>query len=142
MAADLKVLIRLGEWQVDEKRRALGLLFSLRETLGKQALDLEAELEREQQAASFDALASLHYGTFAAQVIERRDRIAESIERMEQEIARAQDDLAEAFRDLKKYEIAELARTKREAAALAREEQLVLDEIGQEAYRRKLAGNS
>jgi len=140
MAADLKVLIRLGEWQVDEKRRALGELFSLREDLDNQASALEAELQREQEAASFDPVASLHYGSFANQVIERRERIAESIRRMEEEIVKAQDVLAEAFRDLKKYEIAEQARVKRAAAAEAREEQIVLDEIGQESYRRNLAG--
>lgn len=139
MAADLKVLIRLGEWQVDEKRRALGELFTLRDDLDRQAIQLEEELAREQAAAAHDTLASLHYGHFARQVITRRERIAESVVKMDAEIAKAQDELAEAYRDLKKYEIAEAARARRAAEEEARAEQIILDEIGQEGFRRKMA---
>jgi flagellar FliJ protein len=137
MAADLKVLIRLADWQVDEKRRALGELFALRDDLDRQAAQLEQDLAREQAAAAHDTLASLHYGHYARQVIERRERLAESIARMEHEIAKAQDALADAYLEQKKYEIADAARERRAAEAAAREEQIILDEIGQEGFRRR-----
>lgn len=140
MAGGLKTLIRLSEWNVDEKRRALGALLGLRQALEDQAVELENELAREQSAAANDAQALLHYGTYAREVIQRRERIAESIKRLEAQISEAQDAAAEAHRELKKYEIGERMRAEREAAELARQEQIKLDEIGQELYRRKQAG--
>lgn len=139
MPGGLKILIQLSEWDVDEKRRALGELLGLCQALEDQAAELEHELAREQAAAAGDAQALLHYGTYAQSVIERRARIAESIRRMEGEIFEAREILAEAHRELKKYEIGEQMRVKREAAELARREQIVMDEIGLQSHRRKQA---
>lgn len=139
MPGGLKILIQLSEWDVDEKRRALGELLGLRQALEDQAAELEHELAREQAAAGDDPQALLHYGTYAHTVIERRERIAESIRQMEEKIDEAREILGEAHRELKKYEIGEQMRAEREAAELARREQIIMDEIGLQSHRRKTA---
>ena len=140
MAKDLKNLIRLHEWQVDEKRRKVGTLLSLVADLELQARRLEEELVAEQAAASADpAEAGFFYGTYAETVIERRQRIAYSIAKAEEEIAAAQEELREAYRDLKKYEIAQENRIKRETYEQARKEQAFLDDIGLQSFRQKRA---
>ena len=140
MAKDLKNLIRLHEWQVDEKRRKVGTLLSLVADLELQARRLEDELVAEQAAAAADpAEAGFFYGIYAETVIERRQRIAYSIAKAEEEIAAAQDELREAYRELKKYEIAQENRSKREAYEQARKEQAFLDDIGLQSFRQKRA---
>lgn len=140
MAKDLKNLIRLHEWQVDEKRRKVGALLSLVADLELQARRLEEELVTEQAAAAAaPAEAGFFYGRYAETVIERRQRIAYSIAKAEEEITAAQDELREAYRELKKYEIAQENRTKREAYEEARKEQAFLDDIGLQSFRQKRA---
>ncbi|MEO5337308.1 MAG: flagellar export protein FliJ [Magnetospirillum sp. WYHS-4] len=136
---DLHNLIRLHEWQVDEKRRRLGELLRVLDDLEARLKRLETELIEEQRiAARAPNEAGFLYGNYAEAVIERRERLKESIARAEVEIARARDDLREAFRDLKKYEIAQRNRDQKAAAELARKEQLVLDELGLQGYRQRL----
>lgn len=137
---DLHNLIRLHEWQVDEKRRRLGELLRVLDDLENRLKRLEEEVVREQQVAAHDPSgAGFLYGNYAEAVIERREKLKESISRAEAEIARARDDLREAYRDLKKYEIAQRNRDQRAAAEAARKEQIVLDELGIQGYRQRLA---
>ncbi len=140
MAKDLKNLIRLHEWQVDEKRRKVGGLLRLVADLEDQARRLEEELINEQAAAAASPEeAGFLYGNYAETVIERRQRIADSIAKAEEEIAAAQDELREAYRELKKYEIAQENREKREAEEEARRDQMFLDDIGLQNFRRRQA---
>lgn len=133
---DLHNLIRLGEWQVDEKRRQLGQLLKVLDDLEERARRLEQELIEEQRVAARDPSgAGYLYGNYAEAVIERRERLKESIARAEAEVARARDELREAYRDLKKYEIAQRNRDQKAAAERARKEQMVLDELGLQGYR-------
>jgi flagellar export protein FliJ len=136
---DLHNLIRLHEWQVDEKRRRLGELLRVLDDLENRLKRLEEEVVREQHVAAQDPSgAGFLYGNYAEAVIERREKLKESIARAEAEIARARDDLREAYRDLKKYEIAQRNRDQRAAAEAARKEQVVLDELGIQGYRQRL----
>ena len=138
MAKDLRNVIRLHEWGVDEKRRKLGELLRLAESLENQARGLEEELVREQaQAKSSPEEAGILYGNYAEAVIERRERIAQSIAQTEIEIAAAREELSEAYRELKKYEVAQENRDKREAEELARKDQAFLDEVGMQSFQRK-----
>ncbi len=140
MAKNLKNLIRLHEWQVDEKRRKVGTLLSLVADLELQARRLEDELVAEQAAAAAaPAEAGFLYGRYAETVIERRRRIADSIAKAEEEITAAQGELRDAYRELKKFEIAQENRNKREAYEQARKEQAFLDDIGLRSFRQKRA---
>jgi len=136
MAKDLKNLIRLNKWEVDEKRRKLGELLRLLDNLEAQERALEEEVAREQSAANeAPNAAGFLYGNYAQTVIERRDRIRQSIDRMEKAIAEAREEVRRAFVELKKYEVAQENRNKREAAEEAQREQNFLNEVGLQGYR-------
>ncbi|MHA1598403.1 MAG: flagellar FliJ family protein, partial [Alphaproteobacteria bacterium] len=95
---------------------------------------------REQaRAADAPSEAGFLYGNYASHVIDRRQRIAESIQQSEQESEMAREELNEAYRDLKKYETAQKNREIREQRELGRKEQMVLDEIGMQSFTRKQA---
>lgn len=138
MAANIKNLIRLNEWNVDEKRRKLGELLRLQGELEDQMKQLEADLIEQQKAAAADpALAGLTYGAFAKQVIQRRENLQDSIDQMEFVIGHAQDELSDAYQELKKYETVESNRQRRFEREQNRREQIMLDEIALNQHRRK-----
>ncbi len=138
MAGNLNSLIRLDEWRVDEKRRALGDLLGVVADLEQQARRLEEDLKTEQGVAraSPDEAGYL-YGNYAHAVILRRERIAQSIAATERKIAAAREALNDAYRNFKKYELAQGARDTREARERERAERMVLDELGVQAYRQR-----
>lgn len=137
MAKDLHNLIRLNEWEVDEKRRKLGELLRLMANLEAQAKALEEELVREQaQAADQPVEGGILYGAYAENVIDRRERIKESMDQMEVAIEEAREELRVAYLELKKYEVAQENRDRRMAREAARRETMEYDEIGIETFRR------
>ncbi len=138
MAGTLNSLIRLHEWRVDEKRRALGDLLGLVADLEHQARRLEDDLKNEQRVArASPGEAGYLYGNYAHAVILRRERIAQSIAATEGKIPAARQALNDACRNLKKYALAQGARDTRQARERERAEQLVLDELGVRAYRQR-----
>jgi len=140
LAANIKNLIRLNEWNVDEKRRKLGELLRLQGELEDQMKQLEADLIEQQKAAAADpTLAGLTYGAFAKQVIQRRENLQDSIDQMEFVIGHAQDELSDAYQELKKYETVESNRQRRFEREQNRREQIMLDEIALNQHRRKKA---
>jgi len=140
LAANIKNLIRLNEWNVDEKRRKLGELLRLQGELEDQMKQLEADLIEQQKAAAADPnLAGLTYGAFAKQVIQRRENLQDSIDQMEFVIGHAQDELSQAYQELKKYETVENNRLRRFEREQNRREQIMLDEVALNQHRRKKA---
>ena len=142
MAKDLHNLIQIHEFEVDEKRRKLGELFRLMANLEAQAKALEEELAREQDSARSNPEEAGHlYGAYAETVIERRERIQQSIIQMEQAIDESREDLRVSFMELKTYEIAQENRDRKAAIEANRRESMEMDEIGLQSYRaKKLAG--
>ena len=141
MATGLKTLIKLNSWGVDQKRRKLGEILRLIDSLETQARNLEDELIREQRAASDKPEeAGYIYGNYANAVIQRRERIGESIAQAETEAEVARDDLADAYRELKKFETVQANRLADEAKEEARKDQITLDEVGLQGYLRQQSG--
>ena len=137
MAKDLHNLIQIHEWDVDEKRRKLGELLRLLDNLEAQARALQDELVREQQTAQESPeVAGFLYGEYAETVIDRRERIEDSIQQMEVAIEHAREELRLAYVELKKYEVAQENRDRRAALERGRRDQAELDAIGLEGYRR------
>ena len=132
-----KILIRLNEREVDEKRKQLAELDRLLDSLKAQAQTLEAELLMEQARAGGDPDALMTYDAFAHAVIERRKKLAATIADVELRVSQARDELADAFRELKKYEIAEANFQRRRAHEEARIEQITLDDMAIEGFRGK-----
>lgn len=132
-----KLLIRLHEREVDEKRKQLAELDRLLDSLKAQVHSLEAELLMEQAKAGGNPDALMTYEAYAKAVIERRKKLAATISDVELRVGQARDELADAFRELKKYEIAESNFQRRKAMEEARVERIVLDDVAIEGFRRK-----
>jgi flagellar export protein FliJ len=129
--------IRLHKWTVDEAQRQLAELMQLADRLRLDLADLEAEVRREQGLAAQSFEASLTFGAYAEQVIERREKLTRSIAEVEDQVERARDALKDAFAELKKFELAaasaeERTRRKREAR-----EQAAIDEVALGIFRRQ-----
>jgi len=130
-------LIRLSKWTLDEARRKVTDLETLKASFLKELADLDEELGREQHAArgSIDSLITLQ--CYYQHVRERRGRLARSVAEVEAALERARTDTEDAYRELKKYETALENVEKRERAAADKREQVVLDEVGLDIHRRK-----
>jgi flagellar export protein FliJ len=138
MVKDLHTLIRLNEWSVDQRRRDLGEVLGSLADLESSLHRLGEELVREQRAVlASPEEAGFLYGNYANAVIGRRNHINTGIANMEQQVAEAREKLDEAYRELKKYEVVQETRDLRQAREEARQEQIELDEMGLQAYRRK-----
>ncbi len=141
MARDLHNLIQIHEFDVDEKRRKLGELLRLLNNLEAQAQALEDELCREQKTAKDHPEEAGHlYGAYAEVVIDRREKIKQSIAEMELAVGEARENLRLSFIELKKYEVAQEIRDRKAAEEIARRERIELDEVGLQMFRRNKAG--
>ena len=138
MPKGLHTLMRIKEWEVDQRRRDLGNLLGTLAALEGNLRGIEEELIREQGLAQASPEeAGLFYGDYANAVIERRHHLDDSIAQIEVQIAAAREDLNAAYRELKKCEVVQQNRDTRETRELARREQETLDELGLEVHRRK-----
>ena len=135
----LESLIRLHRWQLDERRRQLAELDTLGEKLRREQARLAAEAKSEQAVASSSREAASAYGNYARQLIERRQKLEQSLGSVEQQLAAARETLAETYREVKRYEIASANRALQQRKRLARQQQRTLDELGIDNYRRKRA---
>ncbi len=135
--SELQTLVRLHKWKVDEKRRALGELQALADRLAEEKRRLEDEVLAEQAAAKASGEVVFGYGAYAKTVIERRKRLEQSISQVERQIEAATDEMAEAFQELKRYELAQESRDKREREKLRKRENAMLDEVAVTGFARR-----
>lgn len=133
----LAALIRLHSWRLDEKRRELADLQRLEDQFLEDARRLEAEVAAEQEFAKSSDSGAFSYGGFALGVIERRKRIEASVAEVRRRIEDKRAEVAEAFRELKRYEITQAARQKRERAEAERRTQASLDEMSLIQHQRR-----
>jgi flagellar FliJ protein len=133
----LDSIIRVQRWRLDEKRRALRDLQKLEEEMHRALADLESELGREQGAAAGTAEAGMTYGGYAQSVIDRRNRLHESLDKVTRQIADATDALARAFEELKKVEMTAAMRRRAIEAEAERTAQQELDDIATVAHARR-----
>ena len=138
--SSLDSLIRLHGWRLEEKRRVLADLESLMDELKRRARDLEAEIHNEQSAAAGSDEAAYAYGAYAAEAINRREKLAQSAVEIASKIELARDDVRTAFQEVKKYEIALERKVKRERLEAARRERIEENDLGVEVFRRKRSG--
>lgn len=135
--SSLKTVIRLHKWQLDEKRRALADLQNLRDRLLAELQRLQQEMLHEQAVARADPLAAYGYAAFAKAALERGRRLQDSIAQVDRQIAAATEEMAEAFQELKRFELAEEERMKREREKIRRKEDAMLDETALVGFRRR-----
>ncbi|HXQ51558.1 MAG TPA: flagellar FliJ family protein [Stellaceae bacterium] len=133
----LDSLIRLHRWQLDERRRDLAALDALEGKLRQERARLDAEEKSEQAIAAASSEAATAYGAFARHLVERRQRLDQSLASVAEQIEIAREALADAHRDVKRYEIAAANRALAQRKRLERQQQRVMDDIGIETYRRR-----
>ncbi|MBP2228471.1 flagellar export protein FliJ [Azospirillum agricola] len=135
----LKTIIRLQKLQLDEKRRVLAELQNLGDRLKAEIERLKEEIAREQATAREDFAVSFTYANFAQAALERGRRLGESLAQVEVQISVATDQMAEAYQELKRYELAEEERLKREKEKQKRKDANMLDETALIGFRRRQA---
>ncbi|MDZ5647653.1 flagellar FliJ family protein [Nitrospirillum sp. BR 11828] len=133
----LKTLIRLHKNEVDEKRRHLT---QLREhddqlTLRRQQFEAQVEMERQLSGTSVDM--AVAFANFLPQIKLQRNALEQARQQLAIAIHRAEEDLAQAFQELKRFELAEEERIRKEKAELARKEAMMLDEIAAQRHLRQ-----
>jgi flagellar export protein FliJ len=137
---DLRTLIRLHRWRLDEKRLKLAGALRLLADLERRGIELERQMADERAVAGADpAEAGRFFGAYAAVAMGRRDEIAAALVDTEDRVAAARDELADARRELKKFEAAQEARDLAEAEERARRDQAVLDEVALQIHLRRRA---
>jgi flagellar export protein FliJ len=129
-------LIRLHRWKLDEKRLKLAELERLVGALGEEMRKLADAVTHEGVVASASAEASYGFGTYAAEAVERRRRLEQSLAEAEEQVRAASDEVAEAFRELKKFDVVKSRELRLAEERTRRREQATLDEIGLTLYRR------
>lgn len=140
---DLHNLIRLRKWDVDEKQRALAVLLRHEEAVIERQQALEDEIASEIAFAN-TAPVELR-GTLSGYIArsdEKRVRLAAALQEVQIRVAQAQDHLAESYRRLKTFEVTQENRDKVEAAEEDRRQEIDLNEIGMNLYRRRSSQES
>ena len=130
--------IRLHKWHVDEAQRRLAELLRLEDRLREDLRRLEAEQSSEQQIAAASLEASMTYGAYAEQLIERRHKLNRSIAEVVEQVTQAREALKDAFAELKKFELAAEAAEERVRKRRGQREQALQDEVGIGIYRRRI----
>ncbi|CAO3457312.1 flagellar export protein FliJ [Azospirillum largimobile] len=135
----LKTIIRLQKLQLDEKRRVLAELHTLADRLRNEIEKVKQEIAHEQETVRDDFSVSFTYSNFAQAALERGRRLGQSLAQVEAQIEIATDEMAEAFQELKRYELAEEERQKRERDKQKRKDAGMLDETALVGFRRRQA---
>lgn len=138
MARDLKGVIRLRKWELDEKRRALGELLRKEEGLMEALVKFDEEMQAESRAASAHAVeGGMTFGNYAVAAKARRVQVEQWLDETRDQIEKARDDLADSFKEFKTFEIAQENRETAERKERDAKAQKALDEIALNIFRRR-----
>jgi len=140
---EIKTLIRVQSWSVDEQRRMLNHLLDREQNIIQDGERMDRQLLVEQQVAAADpAMAGYAYVAFARAHGVRRENMRTLLTALRVEIDKQRDALAEAYRELKVLEEVRENWLKAEKVEEARLEQIDLDEIAQNLHRRQQAAEA
>lgn len=138
MASRLASLIRLRDWDCEERRRQVATAQARADGLAADLRELVADRDHERAAAAaLPAEARLGLAAYERRVRGERLRLAAELEAAVAAVAEARQNLALAYREKRKLELAEAARLRAEAAARARRESAAMDEIAANAASRR-----
>ncbi len=132
----LPTLIRMHRWELEEKRRQLADREELRDGFSRELARLEEQLIENQKVAAYDPEVAATYGAYALQVIEQRHVLGQSILEAQVVVDEAADIVHQAFQEVKKYETAQERVEARLLKEEMRREQIELDDIGLNMFRR------
>lgn len=133
----LNNLIRMHKWKLDEKRRELVDMEALRDEFSQQVDQLGLAHAREQQIAAEIPEVNFSYANFAIASRQQQENLAQSIAEIAGKIDMLSEEVADCFQELKKYEIVQDMREKKQKIAADRTAQIEQDDLAIDMYRRK-----
>lgn len=131
-----ETLIKLHRFRADEAKTKLAGLEAIRADMGRKVAELDNHLSEEGRRATENEIGRFAYPSFARSIRERKDKLAASIAEIDRSISEARIDVHEAYQELKKYELAEEARLKRESDHQSLVERNSADERNLERFAR------
>jgi len=132
-------LLRLKRFRVDEMKRQMATLDSMKLDAERKLSDLEDSVVRERQRAGDSDIGRLAFPSFLRSIEVRRENLRATLKDIERERAIAQAELNVAFQDLKSLEFAAEQQARRIAETEARRSQSRLDEMTLTRHLRKHA---
>ncbi len=135
--ADFDGIIRFRKWELDEKRRELAVLFEERNAIEHRIEMLDQEM-LEQQSMKDNDVGSVTLGAYIEGARKKRAWFLDDMRKKDAEIEEKQEVVSEAFRELKTMEIAGRRQKDRVRQEIARQEQAELDNLGLQAYKKRL----
>jgi flagellar export protein FliJ len=130
-------LLRLKRFRVDEMKRRIAAIESMRADLERKLADLDDNVAREKQRAGDSDIGRLAFPSFLRSIDARRENLRNTLKEIEREQAAAQIDLGNAFEDLKGLELAVEQQAKRVAEIETRRNQARMDEMALVRHLRK-----
>ena len=133
---ELKTLIRVHKFELDERQRKLGNLLRFEQSLENRKILLAERFKQEEAAANENPVAALTFGAYVDWHIDENRRVDRALEDTRQEILDMREEIRAAYQELKTLEITQENRDRREEEEEERKNSAVLDEIGLTLYRR------
>ena len=131
-------LVRLREFELDERRRESGDILNEVNMLQDEMIRLNESLKVEQKIASESLEARFLYNEFASGVIRQREWLTAAIRVKEEEYESSREKVAHAYAEMRKAEIVRDEAVKNEKQRAQTLEQIEMDEIAQNIHRRKI----
>ena len=130
-------LVRLKEFDLDERRRDAGSILAEVNRLTEKKQSLELSLKREQDISSSSVEILGQYSKFALRVLKEREMLDEAIAEVEKAYSEANRLVTLAYQEVRKAEIIRDEAAKKEAEKIRRDEQIESDEVAQNIHRQK-----
>tara|TARA_B100000963_G_scaffold114411_1_gene99667 strand:- start:598 stop:1017 length:420 start_codon:yes stop_codon:yes gene_type:complete len=130
-------LVRLKEFELDEKRRDAGSILAEINRLTEQKQGLDVSLKHEQDISSSSIEALEQYSKFASRIKKEREIVDDAIAEVEKAYLEASRLVNAAYQEVRRAEIIRDEAVKKEAEKVRREQQMEMDEVAQNIHRRK-----
>ncbi len=130
-------LVRLKEFDLDERRRDAGSILAEVNRLTEKKQSLELSLKQEQDVSSSSVEVLGQYSKFALRVLKEREMLDEAIVEVEKAYSEANRLVTAAYQEVRKAEIIRDEAAKKEAEKIRRDEQIESDEVAQNIHRQK-----
>ena len=134
---ELKVLIRIYKFELDEKQRKLVNLLRFEQALLNRKALLEERFKQEEATANENPLTALTFGAYVDWHVKENKRLDHALAENGEEIVLMREEIRESYLELKTVEITQENREKRQLDELKRKINNILDEIGLNSHRRK-----
>jgi len=130
-------LVRLKEFELDERRRDAGSILAEVNRLTEKKQSLELSLKQEQDISSSSVEVLGQYSKFALRVLKEREMLDEAIAEVEKAYSEANRLVTLAYQEVRKAEIIRDEAAKKEAEKIRRDEQIESDEVAQNIHLQK-----